>query len=111
MTARIIWLAPDDCSYLRASKIADLKAIEEKILCIKQEDELIQPGDQQRYQIMPLRTDLATHPWSDLFGGNQQALHTGGGVAEKLGQRPTIGVQANIGSVVKHFVRQMCHYA
>src|SRR5579883_1295527 len=111
VTARIIWLAPGGRSQLSAGEVADLKATEEQILRVEQEDQFVQPGNQQRHQIVSLGADLAADTLLDLLRRNQQALHAGGCVAEKLWQRLAIGVQTDIGGVIERLVWLARHHA
>src|SRR5260370_29951580 len=70
----------------------------------EQEDQFIQPGDQQRDDIVTFRGYLLAHLQAYLLKRHHQAFHALSRVYKQFRQCTTISVQANIGGMLEHLI-------
>src|SRR5260370_39478680 len=87
------------------------KFAKNEVFGVEQEDQFIQPGDQQRDDIVTFRGYLPAHLQAYLLRRDHQAFHALSRVYKQFRQCTTISVQANIGGMLEYligFLRRHC---
>src|SRR5258708_34708480 len=86
------------------------KLAEDEVFGVKQENQFIQPGNQQRYNIVTFHNDLPADLHIYLFGRHHQAFHALGSVNEQFRQCAAVSVQADIGGMLEHLIGFLRHH-
>lgn len=105
MTPRIVWFAGGATTNARRFEGVDFEMVKEEVFRVEQENERAQPVDEERNLIVAFDADLACGAHINLLRRDHQAFHALGCVNEQFREGLSIGMQANVGCMLEHFIR------